>query len=103
MRVLKIEPSKAPIVINIANELSVLQGQVGGHIEVIPWSSDVAIICDEEGKLRDKPYNFRLFGDNIVGVALVAGVKDGEFRDLQDADVMWWQHWLPHLRWGDGR
>lgn len=30
MRVLKIEPDKAPIVINVANELSVLQGLVVG-------------------------------------------------------------------------
>ena len=103
MRVLKIEPDKAPIVINIDSSLVSLQGQVGGYIEMVSFSESVVIICDEEGKLKGKPYNFRYRGDDIVGVVLVAGVKGEDLCDLTDTDIQWWRNWMPHLRWGDGR
>ena len=103
MKILKIEPDKGPITINVENTLACLQGQVGGYIETVRFSPSVVIICDEEGKLKGKPYNFRLNGDDIVGVVLVAGVRGEEFCDLGEADVQWFRAWLPHLRWGDGR
>ena len=103
MRVLKIEPDKAPIVINVANELSVLQGLVGGYIEAVNFSPAVALIVDEEGKLKGKPYNFRFNGDDLCGVVLVVGVRGEDFCDLGGADLTWFRNWLPHLRWGDGR
>lgn len=82
MRVLKIEPGKAPIAINIDNTLEALQGQVGGYIETVTAFEDVVLIVDEEGRLKGKPDNFTFFGEELVGVVLVVGVDGEEFCDL---------------------
>lgn len=82
MRVLKIEPGKAPIAINIDNTLEALQGQVGGYIETLNFHEVIALIADEEGRLKGKPYNFTFFGQELVGVVLVVGVDGEEFCDL---------------------
>lgn len=100
MRVLKIEPGKAPITINIENTLESLQGQVGGYIETVTFAEDVVIICDEEGRLKDKPYNFRLCGVDFVGVILIAGRKDDGFCDIKDANARWFCQWWRTLRRG---
>ncbi len=82
MRVLKIEPGKAPIAINIDNTLESLQGQVGGYIETLTFREDITLIVDEEGRLKNKPHNFTFLGQELVGVVLVVGVDGEEFRDL---------------------
>ena len=82
MRVLKIEPGKTPIVINIENSLEALQGQVGGYIEAVTIASDVVLIVDEEGRLKGKPHNFTFCGLDLVGVVLAVGVDGEEFCDL---------------------
>ena len=58
MRVLRIEPGKAPEIVEIENSLEALQEQVGGYIETLTFARDAALIVDEEGKLKGKPYNF---------------------------------------------
>lgn len=53
MRVLIIEPRKCPHVAEIDGSLKSMQEIVGGYIEVIcPFADKVAIVCDEESKLR---------------------------------------------------
>lgn len=85
MRVLKIEPDKAPITINIENTLESLQGQVGGYIETLTVFKDAALIMDEEGRLKGKPFNFAFCGHRLVGVVLVVGVDGEEFCDVPKA------------------
>jgi len=85
MRVLKIEPGKEPIVINIENTLESLQGQVGGYIETVTVFEDAALIVDEEGKLKGKPFNFAFCGQRLVGVVLAVGVDEEEFCDVPKA------------------
>lgn len=103
MKVLKIEPGKAPITINIENSLESLQGQVGGYIETVTIATDTVIICDEEGKLKGKPYNFRLCGMDFVGIVLIAGCDEDEFCDLSQENNEWFCEQWCRLRWGDGR
>ena len=46
------------------------------------------MLCDEEGKLKGKPYNFDIGNDKIVGDVLFT--KDGgteDFTDLNEKDV----------------
>ena len=53
MRVLIIEPRKCPHVAEIDGSLKSMQEIVGGHIEAIcPFADKVAIVCDEESKLK---------------------------------------------------
>lgn len=82
MRVLKIEPGKEPVVINIENTLEALQEAVGGYIETLTFVSDAALIVDEEGKLKGKPYNFTFCGEVLVGTVLFVGVDGEEFCDI---------------------
>lgn len=57
IKVLMVEPGKAPSVTTITNELSSLQKTVSvgadyvGYIEIIGIDDNVCILCNEEGKL----------------------------------------------------
>ncbi len=68
----------------IENRLEVLYQIVGGHIEIFPVNSDVFIICNEEGKLMNLPYNLTINGENIVGTIIVVGRNpaDDDIGDL---------------------
>ena len=85
MRVLKIEPGKAPVTIDIENTLEALQGQVDGYIETVTIATDAALIVDEEGKLKGKPFNFAFCGHRLVGIVLAVGVDGDEFCDVPEA------------------
>ena len=56
--VLLVEPNKYPKMIEIDDTLEAMQAVVGGDIEeYMPFDDDVAIICNEEGKVRGLPLN----------------------------------------------
>ena len=58
IKVLLVEPEKYPKEIVIDNTLEAMQEVVGGDIEeYMPYDDDVAIICNEEGKMRGLPLN----------------------------------------------
>lgn len=53
-----VEPEKYPKEIVIDDSLEAMQEVVGGDIEeYMPYDDDVAIICNEEGKMRGLPLN----------------------------------------------
>lgn len=64
----------------IPNTLEALQRIVGGHIETVTMD-DVVVICNEEGRFRDMPYNGRIRGVHFVGPVILAGVKGEHFDD----------------------
>lgn len=84
MKAIRKEPGKFPEVVDIPNELKDLQKAVGGYIEVYQVSTDLAIICDEEGKIKGKPYNCTLCGEDFVGTILFVGVNEEEFTDVNE-------------------
>ena len=75
-------PNEQPKLIDIENSLEALQAAVGGYIETITVTSDACIICNEEGRLLNLPFNCKLCGKNFVGPLLVVGVDGDEFTDL---------------------
>ena len=86
---LVIEPGKDPYVKEIAFTLKSMQNEVGGYIEACyPFTDPVALICDEEGKLKGKPLNRYLKGpdgkpyDYITGTCIVVGLKGEHFAPL---------------------
>ena len=87
MKVVVKEVGKKAEVREIANELADLQKIVGGYIEVVRVDADVLMICDEEGKLKGKPYNFDLGRDIIVGDVLFVQSYSEDFTDLNEANV----------------
>ena len=62
--VLLIEPYKYPKMIEIDDTLEAMQKVVGGDIEeYMPFDDDVAIICNEEGKVNGLPPNRAIYAE----------------------------------------
>ena len=94
MNVLVVEPGKEPYVKAIQPGLSSLQHEVGGYIEVIsPFDEPVALVLDEEGKLKGKELNRALrdkegnIYDAIAGTFIIAGCGDSNLTSLDDAHI----------------
>ena len=75
-------PGCIPYINWIPNELSALQDIVGGYIEVVNLTSDVCIICNEEGKLLDLDPNVKICGELFVGTIIIAGVDGEDFANV---------------------
>lgn len=60
--VVLVEPNKYPKVVEIEDTLEAMQKIVGGYIEqYMPFGDEVAIICNDEGKLNGLPLNRAIF------------------------------------------
>ena len=82
MKVLIIEPGQDPRPAEIMNDLYTLQGIVDGYIEITHPNEDksVAVISNEEGRLRGLPLNREINGNMYVGTLIVAGCNEnGDF------------------------
>ena len=90
----------------ISDSLENLQKTVGGYIETVTLDNGVVLICNEEGKLRDMPYNFtlrRMLGfitvqNAIFGTVIVCGMDGDEFVDIP-IDFNEWKSLL--CEWGN--
>ena len=72
--VLLVEPGKCPKVIEIENSLEAMQNIVAGDIEVYePFDDEVAIVCNEEGKIKGLPLNRAIYSDRGELVDIIAG------------------------------
>lgn len=64
LSVLLVEPGKRPKIIEIHDTLKAMQDIVGGDIEVYqPFDDEVAIICNEEGKMNGLPLNRAVYSE----------------------------------------
>ena len=91
IKVLIVEPGKAPYSAVISSDLATLQHLVGGLIQAIYQFEDhVALICNDEGKLMSLPWNCPLVNEDgniydiIVGTFLVVGLTVDNFGSLSD-------------------
>ncbi|MBO4384291.1 MAG: DUF3846 domain-containing protein [Clostridia bacterium] len=86
---------KEPYEKEIDPGLESLQHEVGGWIEALyPFDDEVAIICNEEGKLDGLPLNRALTDEDgaiydvVAGTFLVVGLSEDDFdglsKDLMD-------------------
>lgn len=72
--VLLVEPGKCPKIVKIEDALKAMQCIVGGDIEVYrPFDDDVAIVCNEEGKVKGFPLNRAIYSDRGELVDIIAG------------------------------
>ena len=88
--VLVVEPEKKPYAKEISSGLSSLQHEVGGYIQAVyPYEEPVAIICDEEAKLKGSELNRVLrdedgkIYDVIAGTFLIVGLGEEDFASLK--------------------
>lgn len=74
IRVLLVEPGKYPEEIEIENSLEAMQELVGGYIEeYMPFDDEVAIICNEEGKVNGLPPNRAIYSKNKEITDIICG------------------------------
>lgn len=82
------EPGRKPELREIDNTLEELQGYVGGYIETVTFASDLVIICNEDGRLRQMTYNCRIANIDFVGPILLCGIDGENFDDAPDYDLV---------------
>ena len=84
MKVLIVEPGKRPIKADIDHTLHNLQQIVGGYIQAIyPWDDPVALVCDEEGLLKQRDFNRYVAPEVAVfGTFFICGIDECDFSDL---------------------
>lgn len=97
MKILLIEPGKAPVEQEINGSLKSMQEVVDGNIQAIyPFDDPVAAICNEEGKNLNLPLNRALFDPDthrameiIAGTFFLCGAPVGSesFASLTDRQI----------------
>jgi hypothetical protein len=92
IRAVRIQPGTPPEVVEIENSLTAMQTEVGGWIEALGLGEGVDAMCNEEGLLKDLPFNRQFmtpYGPRpVVGnVIVVAHDDEGETVGLSDAQV----------------
>lgn len=75
MKILVVEPLQEPYVKEIDGKLETMQNLVGGTIQAIyPFDdAEVALICNDDGKLMKFPLNRALFDEKGNIVDIIAG------------------------------
>ena len=93
MKVIIVKPFTNPFVKGIKGDLESMQAVVGGYIQAIyPFDDEVALVCNEEGKINGLPLNRFLFDDDgnlidiIVGTFFICGAPSDSdcFSDIPD-------------------
>lgn len=74
LKVIHVEPGKRASIVEIDDNLKAMQDLVGGMIEeYMPYEDDVAIICNEEGKMLGLPLNRGIVGEDGQLQDIIAG------------------------------
>lgn len=99
IKVVLVEPNKKAIVTEIGATLEDMQAVVGGLIQAMyPFEDEVALICNEEGKLLQLPVNrgVRMDGeedifDIICGTFFIADCSGERFGSLSEEQIKKYQ------------
>lgn len=89
LKILIVKPGKQPEVATIDGSLHSMQTIVGGYIQEIMIERDIALICNEEGRLRGLQPNRLVDGNMIVGTFFLANDNNfGEnYSSLTDEQI----------------
>ena len=94
----------------ISDSLKNLSNTVGGYIETVTLDNGVVLICNEEGKLRNMPYNFSAlcsahaydayveWREVLYGMVIACGIEGDVFADIP-IDFNEWKSLL--CEWGN--
>ena len=69
----------------VENTLRSMQNLVDGPIECVTVSTDLAIVCNEEGRLRGLSPSATILGTQFVGPIAFVGVRGEDFTDITRA------------------
>ena len=92
MKVIMVEPRKEAYIKEIGNELEDMQNSVNGYIQAVyPFEDPVAVIMDEEGKLKKTAKaNRPIYDENgkiadiLYGPFIICGVGGEDFTDIPE-------------------
>lgn len=91
MKVALMRPGQDAVYTEIGNDLKSMQDAVGGYIEAVyPFDDPVALVCNEEGKLNNMPFNRVLYNselepvDIICGPFFICGIGEEDFTDIPE-------------------
>lgn len=89
LRILYVEPGKAPYESEIPYSLEAMQKAVGGLIEPIQLNKDIYLVGNDEAKLLGMEGNRRIHGGQVIiaGPFFVVGDGTENFRSLTDAEA----------------
>ena len=74
IEVIMVEPGKRPRIEVMNDSLEAMQKAVGGYIEeYMPFEDDVALVCNEEGKMNGMPLNRAVYGEDGQIMDIIAG------------------------------
>ncbi len=74
IEVLYIMPMREPMLVEIDDNLESMQELVGGRIEeYMPFEDEVALICNEEGKMSGEPLNRGILDEDGKLMDIIAG------------------------------
>lgn len=89
IKCIKCEPHKEAVLTELNDDLKSLQKAVDGYIELVyPFEMEVAILCNEEGKLIPLEFSRPILDDDnnildlIAGTCYIVGVTPDGYRDL---------------------
>lgn len=93
-KVVLVEPGKPARVEEIELTLENMQKTVGGLIQAIyPWEDNVALVCNDEGKILEMPMNRALtYGegriyDIVCGTFFICGLSEDNFAGLTETQM----------------
>ena len=86
MKILMVEPERHPKIAEIPHTLEAMQQTVGGYIEITyPWREPIALVCDEEGMLKQLPFNRLVAPQNaIFGTFFLCGIDEEDLTDMPE-------------------
>ena len=85
--VLLVQPGQYPKMVEIEPSLEAMQRIVDGDIEeYMPFSDEVAIICNEEGKVRGLPLNRAIYNEPLEWDMTYQEMKE-RFRETENEGV----------------
>lgn len=103
MLILVLEPDKVPYTKEINGTLEEMQQIVGGYIQALyPFPDEVALICNEEGKMQGLPLNRPLKDEDgrtydiVAGTFLLCGAPSGSdsFTGLTQEQETEYERWF---------
>ena len=85
-----VKVGQEPEVIKVDSGGEGIRELVGGWIESTPLNTmdtGLIVFCDEEGKLKDRPFNFGMIHDYIVGDAVIVAPNGEYFGEMTERQV----------------
>lgn len=97
MKVVIVKPYERAKICEIEGTLSSMQKLVGGRIEAVYYFRDAVLVCNDEGKINNMPFNRMIFDDEgnlidiIAGPFFICGQGDEDFTSLTDEQAIYYK------------